>query len=186
MKNLKDKIKDVIGTPQIAGMLERCYDYFISQLQKEHEATCPLCKETHRVYERPLNNAMVGALVFLGRVRRDEGDKWVHVSSEAPKQLVASSEHSKLRYWDLIEPQPPDEDSKNRGMWRITDKGMRFLNGQISVPESILLLNGDLVGYGTETVTFKDKVNEAGSDIKAYVGSRAVTTDSQAVETGGK
>lgn len=70
---------------------------------------------------------------------------------------------AKLRYWELIEEMPKDSmttEKRTSGMWRITDKGISFVEGNISVPKYVKLYNQTFYGYEGDDVSIHDVIKE--------------------------
>lgn len=82
--------------------------------------TCPTCTRDAKMHRRPLHSGMVRSLI---RVYREHGKKWYESRSTKER------EESKLAWWGLLE-------REKRGIWRVTDKGERFLKGVEKVSEA--------------------------------------------------
>lgn len=104
---------------------------------------CPTCNRHAQIYKRKLNRTMALALVLLSRA---PGGEYIHVPRflaglPLPQALKASiaggGDYAKLRYWGLIEQEPPAEGEERkqegRGRFRITAKGRKFVRGEIEV-----------------------------------------------------
>lgn len=59
----------------------------------------------------------------------------------------------KLRYFDLVE-KVGDPEGKG-GTWRVTQRGLDFLSGKITIPQSAWTFRADRVRYGGKEIAFK-------------------------------
>lgn len=106
-------------------------DQFKQALADNKQVRCPCCmKEYNTLYRRKIYKAMLDALVRLNR-----GFGGIHHSSVG--------DFTKLKHWDLVQ--------YNEG-WSITEKGVRFLAGYISIPKYVYLINNIPVGYSDELI----------------------------------
>lgn len=129
---------------------------------------CPCCKQLVRVIDKELSSTMAYVLILMYRHFQDTPD-WLHVAKylenmSAVGSEVRGGEWSKLKYWQLIEEHPPVKKSalSNKpvvnmaGHYKVTERGMRFVRCEATVPDKILLYDGHLMGFGTKDVTIKD------------------------------
>lgn len=114
---------------------------------------CPLCKGKVKRYKRPLYGAMAASLIRLYRVY---GIAWGPLDPVLPRKLYA--DNAKLRWWGLLEPQEGirEDGSRRVGIWRVTEKGERFILRQILVPRRALVYNNVLLGFDDELVSIED------------------------------
>ena len=54
--------------------------------------------------------------------------------------------YSKLRYWGLI------EKGEGAGVWRVTTKGFKFLDGEVTVPEQVKELRAKAVWFSEKQI----------------------------------
>jgi hypothetical protein len=123
---------------------------------------CPCCNRWGKTYYRNINNTMAKALSWLGSADCISFDSdWVDVPNTAPSWVLRSNQLSTLRWWGLVT-RATREDFKTNwsGLWRITDYGAEFLQGNKAVPKSVFTYNGDVVGTSTEEVYIKDCLKE--------------------------
>lgn len=110
-------------------------------------AQCPVCRQFVKRYQRKLNSRMAYALILIYYHFRSVGagtNHWLDVN----KYLLSKDVHSGaanvalLRFWDLLERKPDKKsDGNHSGMYRITDLGIRFVQGECRVPKYIYLYN---------------------------------------------
>jgi len=67
----------------------------------------------------------------------------------------------KLRYWELVSNHDVDS-----GYWYITDRGRKFLNGEIKIPYWVQTFNKRIVGWSDERISVQDCSNIATNTYK--------------------
>ena len=132
----------------------------------EKGTECPCCGQFVKIYRRKLNSAMACALVYLYKRENREADEgWIHVENYLKSQNIPASirgDFPKLRYWGLIEQfEGQREDGSTRvGLYRITEKGELFVEGQLAVNKYILLYNQKLLGRDGDATTIQDALGD--------------------------
>lgn len=111
-------------------------------------AACPCCGQTVKRYPRKITATMARQLARLYRV---------YPRSLTSSQLQESIDggnrmYSMLRHWRMV------EDTEHG--WRITKRGINFVDGDISTPKFAFVFNNKLVGFSEERVKFEDCVDE--------------------------
>lgn len=116
---------------------------------------CPVCDQHAKIYKRRVNSSMARGLIsmflafgtdfgYLQDVRRQHGES-------------DNREESKLRFWELVEEDPRRRDDGGRaGYWRVTDKGVAWLDREITIPKYVLLYNNEMIDYRDPQVTIDD------------------------------
>ena len=127
---------------------------------------CPVCNQYAKEYNRHVTCTMVQTL-FVIKNWFDKNDptlekKWLHVSdhvadlpkNKRPNNGNGGGDWTKMRFWKLIEPMPGirTDGSPRVGYWRITEKGVKFLAGQIKIPKIAVVYNNTLVKFSDESV----------------------------------
>lgn len=125
---------------------------------------CPCCTQHVQRYSRPITSAMAAGLILLVNyenkvyntepiVWRSES-KWTHIEDffKNIPNLPASirGDFSKLRFWDLIEPNP-----ENEGYYRSTFSGQSFVKYGDNVQSNVLIFNNKSYGFRGEFVNIK-------------------------------
>jgi len=120
-------------------------------------AHCPTCDRWGRIYGRSINRTMANSLMWLSLAPTDNED-WVDIPSIAPRWLVRSNQLPTLKWWGLVERRPNGKDSKNKhsGMWRITQLGIDFVYGKVSIPKKVFTYNDVVQSVSPENVFIKD------------------------------
>lgn len=102
-------------------------------MQHEH---CPLCGQRTAIYARTMRANQVLCLRLLNKnPYKFEGVK----ANEISDRTNLISDFSKLRHWGLIEP------GKDPNTWKITARGIAFLEGKISVVKYVFIFDGKVV-----------------------------------------
>lgn len=121
---------------------------------------CPCCYKMCRIYDRKLNSGMA---LLMTRLYQQPPSAWIYVRRWPTKlehpiaQLeVVNGDFSYLLHWGLLEQKPQDG-----GKWRLTHLGRQFVEGTVTVPHKISLLNNKCI----------DKSDEH-TDIKKALGDR--------------
>lgn len=114
-------------------------------------AHCPLCGQHAKLYKRKINSGMARSLIHIYRIA---GNGWIHVSAIGAR----SREEGKLAYWGLLEEQAAVGVHGGRaGYWRLTDRGISFVRGNLKVPKYAHVYDGRVQGFdATEMVDIKD------------------------------
>lgn len=132
--------------------------------------TCPICGHYAKEYERHITTAMVKTLWIVKQwfEKNDPGldKKWLQVENyvaELPLKIRplhrgASSNFSLLKHWGFIVQRPGVRaDGSNRiGYWRITQKGIEFLNDKMKVPKFAVIYNNKLIRFSDDPVSVRD------------------------------
>jgi hypothetical protein len=115
----------------------------------EHDGGhCPVCNRWGKIYGRNINRTMTISLIWLASAETDQ-EGWVDVPTKAPRWLVRSNQLPTLKWWGLVERKPNDKDSTNKhsGMWKVTERGARFVDGKIAVPKRAFTYNDEVLGF---------------------------------------
>jgi hypothetical protein len=109
---------------------------------------CPCCKQFVKVYKRKLDSVMASSLVLVYHYfQKNKGATWVHLPRFLMEAKAADRECAKLRYWGLLEEMPrevgAETPGRTSGLWRITDKGKLFVEGDLAVPKYVWVFDGE-------------------------------------------
>ena len=109
------------------------------QLNRDDGVHCPACDQFVKVYRRRMYGAQVRTLIYA---YRQFGQDFFHLSVLDGKQVgVRQADFPKLEYWALI------EKHHDKPHYRITDRGVAFIERRLAVPETIVLYDGHLQGF---------------------------------------
>jgi hypothetical protein len=116
---------------------------------------CPCCGQLARLYRRKLNSQMARFLCRLFAATIDNPRaEWFHVRDFLEETgHKASSDGSYLAHWKLVEPKPLRPGSPSSGFWRITQAGMEFARGNITVASHAFIFNGRCDGFASTQIS---------------------------------
>ena len=124
---------------------------------------CPICNQNVKMYKKKVDSQMAFFLIKLHRLTKKYPlQNYFHVSDDINVTLKVGGSWAKLRYWELIEEQPKDSndtEKRTSGMWRISQKGMMFVEGNLSIPKYVKLYNQTFYGYEGERVSIQDALS---------------------------
>lgn len=120
---------------------------YVESLSKKG-VECPCCEQYVKVYKRKLNSFMAFSLTRLYKFSKTNPGEWVHIKTLSMTVAAGGGEMAKLRYWGLLEEnKTPKEGQKFSGLFRITEEGQWFVEGETSVPKYIFLYNQRFLGF---------------------------------------
>lgn len=111
---------------------------------------CPCCSQLAKAYRRNLHSGIARILILL---YRHAGTRWAHKPTITKKFGVGARDESIARYWGLLE---EDETDGRGGYWRITDKGARFVCGQITIQKYAVIYDAQCVNLEGPAVSITD------------------------------
>ncbi len=121
---------------------------------------CPCCFQYVKMYRRKITTVMARTLIRLVVLNRDKPDQEYFHVRDIVKGIssTGTNDFSKMLHWKLIKPQPQeknDDEIKGRtsGMWKITEKGIRFAMNDMSLPKIVFIFNKKVYGFS------QDKIN---------------------------
>jgi hypothetical protein len=122
----------------------------------EKGCECPACGQRVQRYDYKLFATSAYALVLLYRLDKQRpNEKWFHVSeyAEANEGKIRAPHFAELRFWNLIEKRPYNDDPKKKssGYWCITDRGRQFAERKLKVQSRILVFNNKFQGYSDKS-----------------------------------
>lgn len=111
--------------------------------------TCPCCRQLAKVYRRSITSSMARVLVALYKAA-PRGDSWVYVPELLRGIEGAASQGgdwAKLAHWDLVEfkDEQRSDGSRRNGLAKITNQGIRFVEGRLSVRKYAFLYNNEMI-----------------------------------------
>ncbi len=80
---------------------------------------------------------------------------WHHVNEISKRKYVGGGEFAKLSYWGFIEKKAnTDRKKAHSGVWRITERGQKFITGELAnVAKYCHTYNAQVMGYSEERTT---------------------------------
>ena len=127
---------------------------------------CPCCDQYCKLYKRGIHTSMARFLIWLYRTGLGEPDRRFFHIGEWPTsedRFLSAGDAAKLRYWELIAEKPKDPNDTTRrtsGYWRITERGIAFVCGELRVPAHVFLFDGRVQGWDEETITIRDALGK--------------------------
>ena len=109
---------------------------------------CPCCNLFVKMYKRPITSAMAWGLIMFYKSNTAK-DEFLHAEDffkirECPSSI--RGDFSKLRFWGLIQAHDV------KGYYKITPKGMDFVESKIKVPARVHLYNDKVYGWDEKQV----------------------------------
>lgn len=142
-------------------------------LRSGAQITDPITGRSAQVYDRGITRKMVEVLVVIYYLTKDKPKKYVGAS----ELKTRGGDYGKLRHWGLIEQRIDLDASGTRGIrtpaWRVTPKGVRFVEGEISIPKKVLVFADRRVGFvDDKTVDFNSLMG--GVDLKTILQQKGL------------
>jgi hypothetical protein len=135
-----------LGGPAPWWTVEQAHDWLMGKLEKG--ASCPCCGQHAQQYGRRVSASMVrtmGRMLGAGADRR-----YVHL----PDIRQGSRDVATCRYFGLIEQESARRpDGGRTGWWRLTERGIGFLEGNRPVRKYALVYDGLCVGFDGPMIT---------------------------------
>ena len=103
-----------------------------------------------------LNSGLVGILIKFRRAVVAKGENSIHLQREMTGvNELSRTEYcvpQQLRYFGLIA-HVTEDGVRKRGYWLLTKRGRQFLDGEVSVPQMVRILNNHIHERGAVYVT---------------------------------
>lgn len=123
-------------------------------------AHCRVCERWGKYNGIKLNKTMIKALTWLCAEYTRNGNKYVHLPTEAPRGVTRSYQLTSLKHWGLVSSLGVEVDengelgkTRTTGLWRPTPQAYDFLNGQLSVPDHVFVYNNRRVGESDKHIS---------------------------------
>jgi hypothetical protein len=181
MKTIQDKVISLLATHGIDWNTNIQLAKDIKELALEHNietlvnetftkekmkegCKCVVCKQNVKMYKKKIDSQMAYFLIRLHKITKENPTKrFFHVQDDINVTLKVGGSWAKLRYWELIEEQPKDSsatEKRTSGMWRITMKGIDFVEGKINVLKYVKLYNQTFYGYDGDEVSIREAIKD--------------------------
>lgn len=139
------------------------YSIFSTEKMKEG-SKCPACNQHVKLYKKKVDSQMAFFLIKLFTLtKKNPTREYFHVQDDINVSMKVSGSWAKLRYWELIEEQSKDTSDvqkRTSGMWRITNKGMMYVEGNLNIPKYVKLYNQTFFGYEGERTSIHQALKE--------------------------
>lgn len=134
---------------------------FINDLLKGEKKDCPCCGRNAQIYQRRLHHTAAKKLIDLYRLGGDKD--YVHTSRLVERGETSIGDFSKAKYWDLIHEAPADSGiKKTSGLWRLTEKGVSFVRGQVTIPRTVQIFDDRVFGFSGDLVSIQQCLASGG------------------------
>ena len=129
---------------------------------------CPCCGQFVKLYKRKISSTASRMLIKLNSFGVGENDGYHHVG-ELAKGIcpTGSGDFSKLSYWRLVEEKENiDGDKRNSGIWRITPRGVLFVENKLKIPSHVYIFNRKKMfsvgnrGFSEKTISIVDTLGK--------------------------
>lgn len=130
---------------------------------------CPCCMQLVQILFREMTPSMAYVAILLHRhFSVEKESSWLHVSSYLSGMAklgvpVRGGDWSSLAYWGILEERPPlkatekvTKEAARPGQYKMTEKGHKFVKGEIKVPSGIFLYCDNFLGFGKKEVDIKE------------------------------
>lgn len=128
---------------------------------------CPCCNQRAKTYKRKLNSAMAVCLIEMYHQVIDAPGSYVHIKDmmKASQRFTLNmngGNFATMHYWSLIfemAKDPEVTEKRTTGNWRITQKGIDFVEGRLTVPKYVFTYNMHLEGLSPEQISIKEALS---------------------------
>ena len=133
---------------------------FMQRLKDGDKGNCPCCQRYAQVYKRRIYDSIARQLIRLYTLGGDKD--YVNAVHLILKGSHSTQDFQKAKYFDLIERRPLSEDDlgKTSGWWRLTERGVQFVQGKLAIPHIALVFDDNVLGFEGNPVTIKDCLDE--------------------------
>lgn len=156
---LREPIQQSIEEPLFTDVKRE----FIDRLQRGESRLCPCCGRHAKIYKRLFNSSMARALIWL---YRRNGIDWFNLEQELRELIAAepetprSGDPAKARHWDLLI-KAPKENKAAAGLYRMTPKGERFLEGHIRIPRHCYIFDDRRLKFSDDSTHIREALGDA-------------------------
>lgn len=129
-------------------------DKFFTEAAEPAGTQCPVCDRFGKIYPRKHNSSMAMGLIWLFQQHLISPGEYVSVGGRAPRAIMKNGgSYASNRWWGLVEREENSDTKKHTsGNWRITERGLQFVRGEIEVPSHVLTYNAECID-SSETMT---------------------------------
>ena len=144
--------------------LKEAKAWLTARLDKGQRCCC--CGQLAKFYYRRFYSSLAVALIYF--YRNFDHSKFHHKNDLLAKAkpwlagVLGGGDFSKCSLWGLIEEKPKDinKDTRTSGYWRITSKGIQFVEGTIRIPAKVKIFDSRVFGFSEETLCIKEALKK--------------------------
>jgi hypothetical protein len=129
------------------------------------------------LYKHSLSKGIVSGLV---RLHSRSPDKPINLK-EIGLNRNQWDNFQKLKYWDLVT-QVEVDGKKKKGIWVITERGVSFLMGEVSVNKSVWTYRGEFKKYDGDMITIYDVSDVAYKQREEYADEASALKHQKALD----
>jgi hypothetical protein len=120
---------------------------------------CPVCDQRVKEHRLTISSGTAHQLI---EIYRRFGTDWFHLADFMLEDTSRSRATNQLRHWGIIETDGDrDDEGRRSGIWRITERGERFVRGDLRVPKYVYVYNGEVVGKEKSTrISIEDALRQ--------------------------
>src|SRR5258708_6084709 len=111
---------------------------------------CPHCGANTNPRWEPLSSGLVTCLVKAIQAVHRKGQNRFHWHRDLALTNNESHNFQKLRFHARIA--PADKDNPKSGEWLITERGGKFLRGEIAVPKKVMIFRNKVLDHSKELI----------------------------------
>jgi len=139
------------------------YQYVVEHIkkavlaQRKGGVLCPICNQTVKITRKRLTAQVAASVIWIYKNLSD----WVSMKN-FPVAIWSPSTVPTAAIWGFVEERyNVDPNFKKRGYWRVTDKGVKFVLGEIKVKEFALYFQGESAGYGGRSMNVTEVIGDS-------------------------
>lgn len=129
-----------------------------AEAETSNGSICPCCERFTKIYKRKFNKPMAESLLWLFTKNYEFNElktyEYFSIGNDAPRHVVRNGGSlASCKWWDLVEQKENEDSAKHTsGMWRITNRGVRFIRGEIQIVGHIKTYNKEKIfEFDTQT-----------------------------------
>lgn len=129
------------------GEKQMLRDKFFTEAGQTKGTHCPVCDRFGKIYPRRHNSSMAVGLIWLYQQHLIEPGAYVNVGSKAPRAILKNGgSYASNHWWGLVEAEENVDTKKHTsGSWRITGKGIAFVQDEIVIPSHVLTYDAEVI-----------------------------------------
>ena len=122
--------------------LKDARDEYFTRIQDKNGFNCQVCDRKGKINRVSFNKNMAVTLCWMVS---HSGTGWIDVQKCAPRDTLKNNNHAKMKHWGLLEGES--------GTWRVTERGLRFVDSEIVIPKYVLIYNDNALEFGDEKIS---------------------------------
>jgi hypothetical protein len=148
---------------------------FWKRLGLGEDVECPCCRRMGRQAKLKIHSTLAFMLVKLYRSSMElhgQPTGWVHLQAFSPPNHTTGRDFSITKHWLLAEPKAAgeDEDKRSSGMWRLTDYGVKFVEGKIRIPVNMMVFDDKIMGVSDDVQNVEEALGNKFSYKELFSG----------------